>query len=178
MTIVDIVILIVTLGSVVLGFLRGFVREAISIVALLVAIWAAMHLGPMAGGWLGGTIESTDAQLWAGRGLIFIFVLAAGALLGWGVSKIVGLSGLKGFDRALGVLFGLLRAVLVLGLFALAGRYAGLNEEDWWLDSRLMPYGDMVADWISVMGPRGVEMMQHEYLNDDLALKIPEMINN
>lgn len=178
MTIVDIVILIVTLGSVVLGFLRGFVREAISIVALLVAIWAAMHLGPMAGGWLGGTIESTDAQLWAGRGLIFIFVLAAGALLGWGVSKIVGLSGLKGFDRALGVLFGLLRAVLVFGLFALAGRYAGLNEEDWWLDSRLMPYGDMVADWISVMGPRGVEMMQHEYLNDDLALKIPEMINN
>lgn len=178
MTIVDIVILIVTLGSVVLGFLRGFVREAISIVALLVAIWAAMHLGPMAGGWLGGTIESTDAQLWAGRGLIFIFVLAAGALLGWGVSKIVGLSGLKGFDRALGVLFGLLRAVLVLGLFALAGRYAGLNEEDWWLDSRLMPYGDMIADWISVMGPRGVEMMQHEYLNDDLALKIPEMINN
>ncbi len=178
MTIVDIVILIVTLGSVVLGFLRGFVREAISIVALLVAIWAAMHLGPMAGGWLGGTIESTAAQLWAGRGLIFIFVLAAGALLGWGVSKIVGLSGLKGFDRALGVLFGLLRAVLVLGLFALAGRYAGLNEEDWWLDSRLMLYGDMVADWISVMGPRGVEMMQHEYLNDDLALKIPEMINN
>lgn len=178
MTIVDIVILIVALGSVVLGYLRGFVREAISIVALLIAIWAAMHLGPMAGGWLGGTIESTDAQLWAGRGLIFIFILAAGALLGWAVSKIIGMSGLKGFDRALGVLFGLLRAVLVLGLFALAGRYAGLNDEDWWLNSRLMPYGDMVADWISVMGPRGVEMMQHESLNDDLALKIPEMINN
>lgn len=178
MTIVDIVILIVALGSVVLGYLRGFVREAISIVALLIAIWAAMHLGPMAGGWLGGTIESTDAQLWAGRGLIFIFILAFGALLGWAVSKIIGMSGLKGFDRALGVLFGLLRAVLVLGLFALAGRYAGLNDEDWWLNSRLMPYGDMVADWISVMGPRGVEMMQHEYLNDDLALKIPEMINN
>jgi len=177
MTIVDIVILVATLASVVIGFLRGFVREAVSIAALLVAIWAAMHLGPMAGGWLGGTIESTEAQLWAGRGVIFIFVLAAGALAGWAMSRIIGMSGLKGIDRALGCLFGLLRAVLVLGLFALAGRYAGFSEEDWWLQSRIMPYGEIVADWISVMGPRGVEMLQHEYLNDDLALKIPLMNN-
>ena len=119
MTIVDIVIIVVALASVVIGFLRGFVREAVSIAALLVAIWAAMHLGPYAGGWLGGTIESTEAQLWAGRGVIFIFILAFGALLGWSISKIIGMSGLKGFDRALGGLFGLLRALLVLGLFAL-----------------------------------------------------------
>ena len=178
MTIVDIVIIIATLASVVVGFLRGFVREAISLAALLVAIWAAMHLGPYAGGWLGGTIESTEAQLWAGRGLIFIFILAIGALLGWGTSKIIGMSGLKGFDRVLGCFFGVLRGVLILGLFALAGRYAGLSEEDWWQSSRIMPYGEIVADWIGVMGPRGVEMLQHEYLNDDLALKIPEMINN
>ena len=178
MTIVDIVIIIASLASVVIGFLRGFVREAISIAALLIAIWAAMHLGPMAGGWLGGTIESTEAQLWAGRGVIFIVILAFGALLGWGISKIIGMSGLKGFDRVLGCFFGALRAVLILGLFALAGRYAGFSEEDWWLNSRLMPYGEIVADWISVMGPRGVEMLQHDYLNDDLALKIPEMINN
>jgi len=78
----------------------------------------------------------------------------------------------------LGCFFGVLRGVLILGLFALAGRYAGLNEEGWWQSSRIMPYGEIVADWISVMGPRGVEMLQHEYLNDDLALKIPEMINN
>ena len=178
MTIVDIVIIIAALASVVIGFLRGFVKEAISIAALLVAIWAAMHLGPMAGGWLGGTIESTEAQLWAGRGVIFIFILAFGALLGWSVSKIIGMSGLKGIDRALGCLFGLLRAVLILGLFALSGRYAGLSEEDWWRNSRIMPYGEIVADWISVMGPRGVEMMQHEYLQDDLALKIPLLNNN
>jgi membrane protein required for colicin V production len=178
MTIVDIVIIVAALASVVIGFLRGFVREAISIAALLVAIWAAMHLGPYAGGWLGGTIESTEAQLWAGRGIIFIFVLAFGALLGWAVSKIIGMSGLKGIDRALGCLFGMLRAALILGLFALAGRYAGLSEEDWWLNSRIMPYGEIIADWINVMGPRGVEMLQHEYLQDDLALKIPLLIND
>lgn len=177
MTIVDIVIIVTALASVSIGFLRGFVREAISLAALLVAIWAAMHLGPMAGGWLGGTIESTEAQLWAGRGLIFIVILAFGALLGWTISKIIGMSGLKGIDRALGCLFGFARAVLVLGLFALSGRYAGLSEEDWWLNSRIMPYGEIVADWISVMGPRGVEMLQHEYLQDDLALKIP-LLNN
>jgi membrane protein required for colicin V production len=119
MQIVDIVIIVAALASVVFGWFRGLVREAISIAALLVAIWAAMRLGPTAGGWLGGTIDSTELQLWSGRFLVFIIVLALGAVTGWAISKIVHLSGLSGFDRALGGFFGLLRAALFVGVFVL-----------------------------------------------------------
>lgn len=170
MEIVDIVIIVATLASVVVGWFRGLVKEAISIAALLIAIWAAMRLGPAAGGWLGGTIDSTELQLWAGRFLIFVIVLAAGAVAGWAISKIVHMSGLSGFDRGLGGFFGLMRAVLFVGVFILTGRYAGFDAELWWLESDIIPYGEYVADWIIEMAPRGMELLQHEYLPEDFAL--------
>ncbi len=168
MEIVDIVILVATLASMVVGWFRGLVKEAMSIAALLLAIWAAMRLGPAAGGWLGGTIDSTELQLWAGRFLVFVIVLTAGAVAGWTISKIVHMSGLSGFDRALGGFFGLLRAVLFLGVFILTGRYAGFDAELWWLQSAVIPYGEYIADWIVEMAPRGMEMLQH--MPDDLSL--------
>ena len=174
MPIVDIIIILATLTSVVIGWFRGLIKEAVAIVSLLVAIWAAMHLGPYAGGWLGGTIDSTDLQLWAGRFLIFVVILALGALIGWSISKIVHLSGLSGTDRALGGFFGLLRAVLLVGVFVLGGRYAGFDGNLWWLESEIIPYGERVADWIIVMAPRGIDMLDPEGMPENFRLKIIE----
>lgn len=170
MTIVDLVIIVASLASLVVGFIRGIVREAIALASLLIAIWAAMNLGPHAGSWFEGSIGSTELQMWAGRALVFILILAFGALSGWGISKIIRLSGLTGIDRALGAFFGMARAVLLLGLFVLTGRYAGFPDHDWWHDSAVIPLGDKVADWISVMAPRGLELLDPENLPDELAL--------
>ena len=173
MEIVDLVILVATLISVALGWFRGLIREAMSIAALLVAIWAAMRLGPAAGGWLGGQVDSTEMQLWSGRFLIFVLVLTGGALVGWAVAKIVHLSGLSGMDRAFGCLFGLGRALLLLGVFILTGRYAGFDTELWWLESKIIPYGEYVADWIIVMAPRGMELLEHENFPDEFDIRVP-----
>jgi membrane protein required for colicin V production len=175
MPIVDIVIVVSTLASVAIGWYRGLVREAIAIVTLLVAIWAAMHLGPFAGGWLGGTIDSTELQLWSGRFLVFVVILALGALIGWGISKIVHMSGLSGTDRALGGFFGFLRAVLFVGVFVLGGRYAGFDANLWWLESRIVPSGEYVADWIIVIAPRGMEILDPSNVPDEFRLEIPEI---
>ncbi len=170
MTIVDFVIIVAILASILVGVIRGIVREAIAIAALLLAIWAALHLGPYAGGWLGGSMGSTELEMWAGRFLVFIIILAIGALAGWGVSKIVRMAGLSGTDRYLGGVFGLIRAVVLIGLFALLGRYAAFDVETWWLESRLIPYAETVADWIEVMAPKGMEMLQPEDMIDDFEL--------
>lgn len=178
MTIVDTVIIIAVLASVFVGFLRGIVRESFSIATLLLAIWASLHLGPYASGWLGGTIQSTDVQLWAGRGIIFVLILAVGALIGWLLSKIIRMSGLSGVDRSLGGFFGLIRAVLLIGLFALAGRYAGFDSDDWWQGSTILPYGEIVADWISVMAPRGIEILQPVIEDEDLFMQFPDLLDD
>ncbi|MCH8072015.1 MAG: CvpA family protein [Proteobacteria bacterium] len=174
MTIVDFVIIVAVLASVVVGVIRGIVREAIAIAALLIAIWAALHLGPYAGGWLGGSMGSSELELWAGRFLVFIFILAIGGLTGWGVSKIVRMAGLSGTDRYLGGLFGMLRAVVLIGLFVLLGRYAAFDAETWWLESELIPYAETVADWIDVMAPKGLEILQPDEMIDDFQFGVPD----
>lgn len=174
MTIVDFVIIVAVLASVVVGVIRGIVREAIAIAALLIAIWAALHLGPYAGGWLGGSMGSSELELWAGRFLVFIIILAIGGLTGWGVSKIVRMAGLSGTDRYLGGLFGMLRAVVLIGLFVLLGRYAAFDAETWWLESSLIPYAETVADWIDVMAPKGLEILQPDEMIDDFQFRVPD----
>lgn len=114
MTIVDFLIIALALASVVVGAMRGIVKEAVSITALIVAIWAALQLGPYAGGWFGGSIGSTELQLWAGRILVFALILALGATVGWAISKIVRMAGLSGTDRMLGAVFGLARAMVLI----------------------------------------------------------------
>lgn len=160
MPIIDIVIAVAIVISIAVGLFRGFVKEAISIVTLLVAIWAALNFGADAGrlgeDWLG----SNGLQLWFGRALIFVAVLIVGGLLGWMLSKAMRLSVLNGTDRALGGVFGFCRGALLVGVFVIGGQLARFDNDGWWRESRLIPFGATVAEWIRVMAPRGVDMLK------------------
>jgi membrane protein required for colicin V production len=165
MPIADILIAVVIVISVVIGFVRGFVKEAISIASLLIAIWAALYLGPRVGSISDGWISSSELQKWFGRILVFVVVLSVGGIVGWGVSKLVRLSILSGTDRVLGMLFGFCRGALLFGLLVLGGQFANFDNDDWWNKSILIPYGEFVAEWISVMAPKGLDMLQPQIEN-------------
>ena len=171
MPLADVVIAVAILISVAVGIFRGFVKEAISIVTLLVAIWAAMSFGEYAGRWSESWIESEGLQLWVGRILIFIVILVVGGLFGWLFSRLVRLSALNGTDRSLGALFGFGRGVLLLGVFIIGGQLANFDRDDWWQNSRVIPYGAKVAEWIRVMAPKGVELMQKKTEPVDSAVE-------
>ena len=159
MPVADIVIAIVVVISVAVGIFRGFVKEALSVATLLVAAWAAMNFGAKAGTLSDDFISSDGLRLWFGRILVFIAILAAGGLIGWGFTKLVRLSVLSGTDRALGGLFGFCRGALLIGVFIIGGQLASFDRDGWWQDSRLIPYGTVVADWLRVMAPRGFEFL-------------------
>lgn len=159
MPVADIVIAVAIVISVVIGFVRGFVKEAISIAALLIAIWAAMHFGPQAGSLSESWLSSSELQVWFGRLLVFTVILVLGGLVGWGVSKLVRLSVLSGTDRVFGMAFGFCRGVVLLAVFIIGGEYANFNNDPWWQNSTFIPYGEVVADWIRVMAPRGADML-------------------
>tara|TARA_Y100001968_G_C19017068_1_gene553335 strand:+ start:50 stop:577 length:528 start_codon:yes stop_codon:yes gene_type:complete len=160
MEILDIVILFATFISMIVGWFRGFVRESISISTLFFAIWGSMRFGSEAGRWFDNTINSIDLQVWAGRLLVFLIVLALGVIIGWVMSKLVRLSGLSIVDRMLGSVFGIARSALFLGVFVLIGQYVGFATERWWLEANIIPYGEYVADWIVEMAPKGMELLQ------------------
>lgn len=160
MPIADIVIAAAVAISILVGFLRGFVKEAISIAALLIAVWASLNFGDDFGALSGGWLGSADLQVWFGRALVFIVIVTAGGLLSWVIAKLVRLSILSGTDRALGMLFGFARGAVLAGVFAFGGQYAEFDESGWWQRSALMPYAEQVADWLRVMAPKGVDLIQ------------------
>ena len=169
MMIADIVIAVAIAISIVVGFARGFIKEAISITSLLLAVWAALHFGHNVGGISEAWLSSEDLQIWFGRAMVFIVILAIGGLLGWSLSKIIRMSALSGTDRIFGTFFGLCRGVVLVAVFIIGGQFAGFDNDRWWAKSRLIPYGNYVADWIRVMAPKGVDIMQSDELPDDLA---------
>lgn len=169
MPIADIVIAIAIAISIVVGAMRGFIKEAVSITSLLLAIWAALHFGHAAGGMSEGWFSSEEVQVWFGRLLVFVAILAIGGLLGWGLSKVVRMSALSGIDRVFGVFFGFCRGAVLVAVFIIGGQFAGFDNDNWWMRSRLIPYGSYVADWIRVMAPKGVEFLQSDELPKDVA---------
>lgn len=160
MPIADIAIVVVIAVSVLVGFLRGFVKEAISIVALLVAIWSSLNFGDDIGALSGSWLSSRELQQWFGRILVFVVIIVAGGLLSWAVARLVRLTVLSGTDRALGMLFGFCRGAALIGVFVLGAQFAEFDDAAWWRQSMLLPYAEFVADWLRVMAPKGLEMMQ------------------
>jgi membrane protein required for colicin V production len=170
---IDTVIAAAVFMSVVIGLVRGFIKEAISVAALLIAIWGALHLGPGVGDISENWIKSPDLQMWFGRVLVFAVILLLGGLLGWGVARLVRLSVLSGMDRLAGAFFGAGRGILLAALFVIGGQYAGFDDNDWWLESRLIPRLQVVADWILVMAPQGLELLVPEPSLDALEVELP-----
>ena len=173
MPIIDIIIAIALAVSIIIGFVRGFVKEAISIAALLLAIWAALYFGPVVGDISQSWLTSEEARVWFGRILVFAIILSVGGLLGWGISKLIRMSVLSGADRMLGSVFGAVRGVVLVALLVIAGQYSGFSNDDWWLDSRWLPYFEVVADWIKVMAPVGYDLMIPDAVASQLPVSLP-----
>lgn len=173
MPIIDIIIAAAILVSVVVGFVRGFIRESISIAALVLAIWAALFLGPAVGKSSASWLSSAEAQAWFGRILVFAVILSLGGILGWGLSKLVRLSVLSGLDRLFGSLFGAARGVLLVAVFVLGGNFAGFSNDAWWMNSRFIPYFEVVAEWLAEMAPQGLDMITPEVPAEDVPVAIP-----
>ena len=169
MPIIDIIIAVAVVISIIVGLIRGFIKEAISTTALVVAIWAALYFGPSVGEVADSWLSSEELQTWFGRVLVFAIILSLGGLLGWGLSKLVRLSVLSGMDRFMGSLFGAVRGILLVALFILGGKYSGFSNDDWWMDSTLIPHLEVVAEWLEMMAPHGLDLM----VPDEPAKSIP-----
>ncbi|MEL7535651.1 MAG: CvpA family protein [Pseudomonadota bacterium] len=166
MAVVDLIIVGAIALSMVVGLFRGFIKEAVSVAALLFAAWAALQFAPAGSQLIGSVIgfgaleESQAMKMWLGRALVFFAVLMVGGLLGWALSYVINQTGLTGTDRILGMGFGFFRGALLLGVMALAGNYLGFSQDSWWQNSKLMPYAERVGEGIRVLAPKALEYIK------------------
>src|SRR6202142_1473479 len=135
MTAADVLIVLVVLGSTVVGLLRGFIREAVSLAFWVIAIWAAWKMGPLVVPHLGGLLADPSVAPWVGRLVILVLVLLIGWVVGMLLSYFTRSLGLGVMDRVLGLLFGMVRGTVLVGLVTIGGELLHLNHEPWWARS-------------------------------------------
>jgi membrane protein required for colicin V production len=138
MVIVDYILLAAFVASVAIGFFRGFFREALSLLTWGLALWLAWRFSGVLDPLL-ASVSSPALKLWLGRILVFLGVLLAGGLLGHFVAMLVRRTGLTGTDRALGMVFGAGRGVLVVGVLVIAFQLLEMDGEPWWQESVIVP---------------------------------------
>ncbi len=160
MIVVDYMILGILLASILVGFVRGFFREALSLTSWILAIWVAWEFSGIAEPWLDEVFTTPSVKLWVARFLLFAVVLILGGLITSLVSTLVKKTGLTGTDRTLGMAFGLFRGILLFGLLVIFADTLKLSQESWWEESKLMPIGIGIGDWLSDMLEAGAEYVE------------------
>lgn len=164
---VDYLIVGILLISMIVGFFRGFFPELISIAAWFVAMFAAWNFSGLVEPYLQGKLGSVVIELWAARLIVFVVTLIIGGLIGQLVSLIIDKSGLSGTDRMLGLVFGLVRGGVILGVLVILGQLMGFTKEPWWPESKLIPVAERVASTLRVVMPDSIQNFIDERLGPD-----------
>lgn len=112
---VDVIILIGIALSMLVAFIRGFVKEVLSILGLVLFIALSAYLSPVLLPWMNQYIKSQTLSY-----VVIVLLIMAIFYAVWIIStdKFIAkirTSTLSFMDRLFGLLFGLLRAVLILG---------------------------------------------------------------
>lgn len=164
MTIIDWIFTAILAISMIVGVFRGFVKEAVSVGSLLIAVWASFQFAPLGESMLEDWVGSAAGRVWVARIAIFTLVLMLGGLVGWAISRFINQVGMSGVDRLLGIGFGLLRGAIICGLLVIVGPYLELDRDDHWQQSKLLPYVQTVADGISILAPKALDYFREEVL--------------
>jgi membrane protein required for colicin V production len=125
--------------SIAAAAIKGFVREIIAIASVVAGVTvAALGYRQLAPG-LQDLTRSEAVALGVSFLLLFLAVIAVGAVVSALTRKLIQKADLTGFDRMLGALFGLVRAVLIDTVLLLALLAFSIKPE-LVQQSRLAPY--------------------------------------
>jgi membrane protein required for colicin V production len=160
MTPVDYLIVLVLVVSAGVGFWRGFVKEALSLLTLLVAIWLAWRFSALIEPKLSNWAADQEVRVWIARGLIFALALILGGVVSWMARQLIRHTGLSGIDRMLGGAFGVARGILIVGLLVLALDFLDLDQDGWWQTARFRPYAEQVAAAVKKYAELGTRYVQ------------------
>ncbi|MBD09003.1 MAG: colicin V production CvpA [Gammaproteobacteria bacterium] len=159
---VDVLIILGCFASACLGVWRGFMKEVLSLITWLAAIWLAWRFTWVIEPALSQWVAAPELKLWFARSVIFIVILAVGGILSWFVRKLLLHPVLSGTDRLLGAIFGLGRGAIIVGLAVILLRFLGLEEDSRWQEARLNPYGNHIAESILYYAEFGNSYVQQQ----------------
>ncbi len=138
---VDYAILIVLAMSAAISLVRGFAKEALSLILWVVAFAVTMTFNQQCAVYLIDVVDLPSMRLAVASVGLFVATLIGGSIVNYLIGTLVMITGLGGLDRLLGLVFGMARgALLVLALVIVVPTVIPIDRDQWWTASVLIPY--------------------------------------
>ena len=132
----DIAIVAIVAISGLISLVRGFVKEAMSLVIWVAAFAVAMTFKEMVADRLVNFIALASMRQLAAWAGLFVGTLLLGAMVNFLLGKLVSSTGLSGTDRTLGLVFGVCRGLLVvLAIGIILPKAVPVDQAPWWIAS-------------------------------------------
>ena len=146
MAILDIILLVCFVPAIVVGLSKGFIKQLVDMIAIIVGAWAAFKFSQIACDWLQTKWDIDPKLLYI---ICFVIIVVAAVLLlnliGQAICKVIKIASLGWFNRLLGLVFGIFKTALILGLLIMI--FEGINDK-WELVSPEKLENAVVYDWI------------------------------
>lgn len=145
---VDFVIPGIIVISTLISLMRGFVREALSLIGWLAAFWVALSFSSGLAQEFLMSIGIPSVRMVVAFTVLFVVTLVLTAIVNRLAGQLVKRTGLTGTDRMIGMVFGLARGVVVVAVMVLLAGMTTLAQDPWWHESQLISVFEQLAFWL------------------------------
>ena len=159
LTLVDTLLIGILSVSAVMSLVRGFFKEALSLVTWVAAFFLAKHFALPLSIELEPLIQSATARYGAAFVILFGLTLLVGGVINTLISKVVQLAGFGVADRILGTVFGVARGVILITVGVLVLGKTPMRQADFWQRSTLLPHFQLIATWSEKVFPELSEQL-------------------
>ncbi len=174
--IIDIVVAVIVIISAIISFLRGLIRETLTIAGVIGGFFAAVFFGPKLAptfnNWLGVAENQEEVKKLfdiipmnivadvCAYAVVFIVVVIIISVISHFTAGAAKAMGLGPIDRTLGVIFGIARAIVLLGLLYLPFHLLmdAPSKDKYFLDSKTHRIIEGTSEFLSGFLPSSSEV--------------------
>ena len=156
---VDYAIIAIVVVSAGISVLRGFLREALSLAGWVLAFWLALTFADDVSGLFSRYVSQPSMRHGLAFFTIVVGTLVITAIVMYLVRLIIDKTEITGTDRALGIVFGIARGIVIVAILVLLAGLTAVPKDPWWRESIFLPHFQVLAVEIQSLLPPEVAIL-------------------